>query len=223
MNECLLVCLCYHFVIFADSIWSRELRENVGTSTVVFVVSLLGINTLIITALNIKAISLKCKRRKALKEHKKWMAMSDQQRYKADLIKKKAEAYKIKTDSGAAPDAAKSSSQSQSSESNSVSQIEEEKGAAVNALTVPQNQPNGLARMNSSYYNNPNDPNDHLSPFVSSEEEDNLESFVAEDYQPDLIQAKTKPPSQLLPPPGVHQINGLTEAMIRRPPTYNTI
>lgn len=84
MNECLLVCLCYHFVIFANTIWSPELRSNVGTSTIIFVVSLLGINTLIITALNFKAIKLKCKRRQAHKEYKKRMAMSDQMRYRYD-------------------------------------------------------------------------------------------------------------------------------------------
>ena len=91
MNECFLVCLCYHFLVFAEVVWTAKFRKIVGTSTIVIVSTLLGINTLIIMSINSKAIKLKCKRRQALKEAKKRASMSDQQRYKADLIKAKAE------------------------------------------------------------------------------------------------------------------------------------
>ena len=50
-------------------------------------------------SLNFRVIKLKCKRRKALKAAKKRALMSDQQRYKADLLKAKAEGYKVESDS----------------------------------------------------------------------------------------------------------------------------
>ena len=52
MNECILICVCYHFVLFSNPVWSEEFREQLGTSVVSFVGLLLGINTLIIIVVN---------------------------------------------------------------------------------------------------------------------------------------------------------------------------
>ena len=60
MNEVILVGICYHFILFADPIWDEDLREAFGTSVVGFVLSLLGINTLIIIVVNIQTIRRKC-------------------------------------------------------------------------------------------------------------------------------------------------------------------
>ena len=53
VNEVILVGICYHFVLFADPIWEDDMRDNIGTSVVGFVLTLLGINTLIIIGVNI--------------------------------------------------------------------------------------------------------------------------------------------------------------------------
>lgn len=55
-NETLLLILCYHFVLFTDDIWEDGEREAFGQSTIVFICFLLGINTLIILAVNFKAL-----------------------------------------------------------------------------------------------------------------------------------------------------------------------
>lgn len=75
-NECLLVCLCYHFVIFADIVWGPEIVKAVGTSTTVFVCTLLGVNIMIIMWMNVYAIKLRCKRRIARKEGKRLAGLS---------------------------------------------------------------------------------------------------------------------------------------------------
>jgi len=61
-NEMLLLCLCYHFVLFADEIWDDGERNFFGQSTIIFVCFLLGVNTLLILAINFKVITLKFKR-----------------------------------------------------------------------------------------------------------------------------------------------------------------
>lgn len=61
LNEWILVCLCYHFVIFADSSWERIIYDKVGLSTIIFVCILLGANMIIIMFANIKMIIFKCK------------------------------------------------------------------------------------------------------------------------------------------------------------------
>jgi len=61
VNELILVCLCYHFVLFADEMWEMSFREHVGSSTVVFVMLLLGLNTVIILFINARLIKLKIK------------------------------------------------------------------------------------------------------------------------------------------------------------------
>ena len=30
MNECLLLCICYHFVVFSDIVWEKQLRDDIG-------------------------------------------------------------------------------------------------------------------------------------------------------------------------------------------------
>ena len=60
-NEWILVCLCYHFVIFADSTWEPRLRDYVGQSTIGFVSFLLAANVCIIVMANIKAVIFKVK------------------------------------------------------------------------------------------------------------------------------------------------------------------
>ena len=60
-NECLLVCLCYHFVIFSNIEWSEDLRNSVGQSAIVFVIGLLAVNTLIILLVNFVMIKRKCR------------------------------------------------------------------------------------------------------------------------------------------------------------------
>ena len=59
MNECILICVCYHFFLFANPIWSEEFREQLGTSVVSFVGLLLGINTLIILGVNTQLVCRK--------------------------------------------------------------------------------------------------------------------------------------------------------------------
>ena len=56
MNECLLVCQIYHFVLFADIIWSADARLDFGLSALIFIIALLSINMLIILAVSIKKI-----------------------------------------------------------------------------------------------------------------------------------------------------------------------
>ena len=61
LNEWILVCLCYHFVIFVDSSWERHIRDKVGLSSIIFVCILLGANMIIIIFANVKMIIFKCK------------------------------------------------------------------------------------------------------------------------------------------------------------------
>ena len=61
INELILICLCYHFVLFADQMWEMSFREHVGSSTVVFVLVLLGLNTMLILFINARLIKLKVK------------------------------------------------------------------------------------------------------------------------------------------------------------------
>ena len=68
MNEVLLVCICYHFIFFADPRWDDYWREIFGQSCLVFVLAILGINTLIIIGVNILAIKRKCYLRKLKKQ-----------------------------------------------------------------------------------------------------------------------------------------------------------
>ena len=85
LNEWLLVCLCYHFVIFADSSWSRYIRDKVGLSTISFVCLLLGANIVIIIFANIKMIIFKIK-----------VKITDKLKVKLGLQKAEREALKAK-------------------------------------------------------------------------------------------------------------------------------
>ena len=64
MNECILVILCYHFVLLVNPVWPNETRDQLGTSVIFFVCLLLGVNTLIIIWVNIMMIKSKCRIRK---------------------------------------------------------------------------------------------------------------------------------------------------------------
>ena len=72
MNECLLVCLCYHFILFADIIWEASMRQGFGKSMIAFVLTLLGVNTFIILKISFKTISMfirkKCHQRRVKKQ-----------------------------------------------------------------------------------------------------------------------------------------------------------
>lgn len=68
MNEVILVGICYHFVLFANPIWEDDMRDQIGTSVVGFVLALLGVNTLIIIGVNIQTIKRKCHLRKLRKD-----------------------------------------------------------------------------------------------------------------------------------------------------------
>lgn len=61
LNELLLVCICYHFVLFANDVWDREFRDQIGLSTIIFICFLLGINVLLIFFVNVKLIYKKIK------------------------------------------------------------------------------------------------------------------------------------------------------------------
>ena len=71
VNELILVCLCYHFVLFADQMWEMSFRDHVGSSTVVFVMLLLGLNTVLILIINARLIKLKVKAKCAVFTAKK--------------------------------------------------------------------------------------------------------------------------------------------------------
>ena len=60
-NECILMFLCYHVVLFISPVWELDLLEKLGDSTIGFVVALLGLNTLVIIYVNFKVIYLKLK------------------------------------------------------------------------------------------------------------------------------------------------------------------
>ncbi len=62
MNEFFLMAICYHFVLFANPVWEQSLREKIGTSVIVFVCVLLGVNGVIMILVNCKALYLKVKR-----------------------------------------------------------------------------------------------------------------------------------------------------------------
>ena len=64
INECILIILCYHFVLFVNPVWPNEFRDKLGTSAIFFVSLLLGLNTLIIFWVNIIMIKSKCRIRK---------------------------------------------------------------------------------------------------------------------------------------------------------------
>lgn len=59
LNEYILLCLSYHFIYFIDPAWSFDFKDRVGDSAVVFVSLILGINTVIIIAVNIASIRRK--------------------------------------------------------------------------------------------------------------------------------------------------------------------
>ena len=67
LNECILLGTCYHFYMLVDPNIEQSLKDDLGTSIVVFISSLLGINTLIIIGVNIQAICHKLKLRKLRK------------------------------------------------------------------------------------------------------------------------------------------------------------
>ena len=74
MNECILICVCYHFVLFANPIWSDGFREQLGTSVVSFVGLLLGINTMIIIGVNWQLGCRKLYLKKLKKKYEKFKA-----------------------------------------------------------------------------------------------------------------------------------------------------
>ena len=59
VNEFLLLCLSYHFVLFVDQRFDSKKQVDFGTSAIVFINILLGLNTLIILGVSIKSIAQK--------------------------------------------------------------------------------------------------------------------------------------------------------------------
>ena len=86
MNECLLLCICYHFVVFSDIVWSKAQRERVGLSTIYFVVGLLALNTLIIFLVNCIVLRRKC-RICLIKRRMGQLAKSRQKKYQEEKQK----------------------------------------------------------------------------------------------------------------------------------------
>lgn len=68
VNECFLVGICYHFVIFSIPIWDSELRQIAGTSCSSLVFGLLAFNTVIIIVVSFMAIKRKCYLKKLKKQ-----------------------------------------------------------------------------------------------------------------------------------------------------------
>ena len=68
MNECILLGLIGHFILFVSPDWNQELRQNVGTSAIVLISTLLLINSLVILSVSLKACKRKLELRKMRKE-----------------------------------------------------------------------------------------------------------------------------------------------------------
>lgn len=64
MNECILVGVCYHFVIFANPDFDIAIRHKLGFATITFVSALLAVNSLVIVWVSIAAIKRKLKLKK---------------------------------------------------------------------------------------------------------------------------------------------------------------
>ena len=67
LNECILLGLCYHFILFIDPIWDRDLKDQVGTTAIVLISTLLGINGLVILIVTIQSLKRKFELRKLKK------------------------------------------------------------------------------------------------------------------------------------------------------------
>ena len=67
LNECILIGICYHFVLLIDPYYEQELKEFLGKSIFTYIIALLGINTLIIILVNYEAVCRKLKLRKMRK------------------------------------------------------------------------------------------------------------------------------------------------------------
>ena len=59
MNECILIGVCYHFVIFANPNFDIRIRFILGHSVIAFVCLLLAVNGIVIIGVNIEAIKRK--------------------------------------------------------------------------------------------------------------------------------------------------------------------
>ena len=68
MNECILVAICYHFVIFAIPSFKIETREILGTSVICFVCLLLTANTILIITVTFSATKQRLRKNRARKE-----------------------------------------------------------------------------------------------------------------------------------------------------------
>ena len=66
-NEGMFLIICYHMVLFSNLIWAPHIKLYVGISLIVFLVSLLGGNTLFIAFVSVKGY----KRNKRFKYIKK--------------------------------------------------------------------------------------------------------------------------------------------------------
>ena len=86
VNELILLLICYHFVLFADTVWEKSFREQVGTSTISCIGLLLAANTLLILLINAKSCKLKIKAKFAKRKAQK-NAIAEEKRLKeiADL------------------------------------------------------------------------------------------------------------------------------------------
>lgn len=74
MNECILVGVCYHFVIFANPNFNITIRYKLGLSMIAFVSALLGVNGTVIFWVSIAAIKRKLKLKKMKKQAKERQA-----------------------------------------------------------------------------------------------------------------------------------------------------
>lgn len=67
LNECIYVCFCYHFFFFVDPVWSKCFNEKAGHSAIASICLILGINTVLILSLNVRALYHKLRLRKLRK------------------------------------------------------------------------------------------------------------------------------------------------------------
>ena len=88
INEFILMMLCAHYVAFTNPVfvWEKVTRDSLGTSIIVFVCTLLGVNTLVILGVNVMAVKAACRKRAAKKKF-----LQEQK----ELAKNKSEASNI--------------------------------------------------------------------------------------------------------------------------------
>lgn len=74
MNECILIGVCYHFVIFANPSFDISIRHKLGYSIITFVCFLLFVNLIVIIGVNIETIKRKLMLKRMKREAKERIA-----------------------------------------------------------------------------------------------------------------------------------------------------